>query len=153
MEVRITAFPTTKVAALEHRGPPELEYETSRRFIEWRLANRLPRDRHRTYGVHYNDPRTTPPADYRMDICVSVEHEIAANPQGVVNKMLQGGRYAVACHVGSRENNTTATYLHEVWLPASGEQRRDLPILFHYVNIGPDVQEQEMLTDVYLPLR
>ncbi|MEP7098176.1 MAG: GyrI-like domain-containing protein, partial [Dokdonella sp.] len=99
MDVRIVDFPETRVAAVEHRGPPELQYETTRRLIEWRIANRLPPDRHRTYGVHYNDPRSTPPADYQVDICVSVEHEIPPNPQGVVNKIIPGGRCAVARHL------------------------------------------------------
>ena len=27
------------------------------------------------------------------------------------------------------------------------------PIFFHYVNVGPDVREEEMITDVYLPLK
>ena len=38
------------------------------------------------------------------------------------------------------------------WLPASGEAAGDFPIFFHYVNVGPDVKESEMITDVYLPL-
>jgi len=29
----------------------------------------------------------------------------------------------------------------------------DFPVFFHYVNVGPDVPEHEMITDVYLPLR
>jgi DNA gyrase inhibitor GyrI len=27
------------------------------------------------------------------------------------------------------------------------------PIVFHYVNVGPDVKEREAITDVYLPLK
>ena len=153
MEVRIVDFPETKVAALEHHGPPELEYETVRKFIEWRLANRLPTDRHRTYGLHYTDPRTTAPAEHRVDICVSMEGEVAPNSQGVVMKTIQGGRYAVARHLGAREHIAAAGLLHDDWLPTSGESLRDSPIVFHYVNVGPDVPEHEMITDVYLPLR
>jgi len=61
MDVRIVDFPETHVAALEHHGPPEREYETVRRFVAWRVANRLAPDRHRSYGLHYNDPRTAGP--------------------------------------------------------------------------------------------
>jgi len=153
VDVRIVDFPETKVAALEHRGPPELENQTARRFVEWRIANRFSPERHRTYGLHYHDSRGTPPANHRMDICVSVDHDIEPNPQGVVMKVIHGGRYAVARDVGQRENNAAARYLHEVWLPASGETLRDDPIVFHYVNVGPQVLEHEMITDVYLPLR
>jgi AraC family transcriptional regulator len=55
-------------------------------------------------------------------------------------------------HLGSRENVSAAVYLYEVWLPNSGETLRDFPIFFHYVNVGPQIQEREMITDVYLPL-
>lgn len=44
-------------------------------------------------------------------------------------------------------------YLFETWLPQSGESSGDFPIFFHYVNVGPDVREEEMITDVYLPLK
>ena len=46
-----------------------------------------------------------------------------------------------------------AVHLYEDWLPASGESLRDFPIFFHYVNVGPNVREEDMITDVYLPLR
>ena len=153
MEVQIVDFPETKVAAVEHHGPSELEHDTARRLIEWRLHNRLPSDRHRSYGVHYTDPRITPPADHRVDFCISVDRDVAPNPQGVVNKVIPGGRCAVARHLGSRAHNGAAVYLYEVWLPRSGEALRDFPIFFHYVNVAPHVQEHEMITDVYLPLK
>lgn len=153
MDVRIVDFPETKVAALEHCGTPQLEYETVRKLIEWRIAHRLHPDRHRTYGVHYNDPRTTPPAEYRVDFCISVDDDVPMNAQGVVTKVIPGGRCALARHLGSRENVAAAQYLYEVWLPSSGEAAGDFPIFFHYINVGPHVQEAEMITDVYLPLR
>ena len=153
MEVRIVDFPETKVAAVEHHGPPALEYETVRGLIEWRQAHHLDPSRHRSYGIHYNDPRTTPPADYRVDFCVSVDQDVAPNEYGVVNKTIPGGRCAVVRHHGSREHIAAAAHLYEVWLPGSGETLRDFPIFFHYVNVGPHVREDEMITDVYLPLR
>lgn len=152
MDVQIVNFPETKVAVLEHSGSPALEQESVRKLIAWRLEHRLPPDRHRNYGVHYNDPRTTPPAEYRVDFCISVEHDVSPNPQGVVNKFIPAGRCAVVRHFGSRENVSAAVYLYEVWLPNSGETLRNFPIFFHYVNVGPQIQEREMITDVYLPL-
>src|SRR5438477_340090 len=134
MDVQIVDFPETKVATLELRGPSHVQHESAKKLIEWRLANRATPDRHRTYGIHYNDPRTTPPEDYRVDLCVSVEHDISSNPQGLVNKTIPGGRCAVVRHVGSRENVSAAAYLCDVWFPKSGEVLRDFPIFFHYVN-------------------
>lgn len=153
MDVRIVDFPETKVAALEHRGSPHLEHESVRKMIEWRVANRLGPGQARSFGVHYSDPRTAPPADYRVDFCVEFDREVAPNPQGVVAKRIPGGRCAMVRHLGSRENVTSALWLYDVWLPRSGERLGDFPIFFHYVNVGPDITEHEMITDVYLPLR
>ena len=153
MDVRIVEFPETPVAAVEHRGPPQLEHETAKRLVAWRLRNQLPRDQHRSYGVHYTDPYTTPPADHRVDFCLSVEFEVSPNAEGVINKIIPGGRCAVARHIGSRAYNAAAVFLYREWLPQSGETAGEFPMFFHYVNVGPDVQEQDMITDVYLPLK
>lgn len=68
------------------------------------------------------------------------------------NNLFLPGRCAVIRQIGSRENVTAAKYLYESWLPESGESLREFPIFFHYVNVGPNIKEQEMITDVYLPL-
>lgn len=153
MDVQIVTFPETKVAAVEHRGPPELEHQTAQRLIEWRRLNRLPPDRHRSYGVHYTDPYNTPPADHRVDFCISVDFDVPPNPHGVVTKVIPRARCAMARHLGSRAHNAAAVFLYREWLPRSGEALGDFPIFFHYVNVGPDVREEEMITDVFLPLK
>ena len=153
MDVRIVTFPETKVAAIEHRGPPQLEHETARKLIAWRQRNQLDRNRHRSYGVHYTDPYTTPANDHHVDFCLSVDFDVAPNAEGVINKVIPGGRCALARHLGAREHNAAAVFLYREWLPSSGESAGDFPIFFHYVNIGPDVKEAEMITDVYLPLK
>jgi AraC family transcriptional regulator len=153
MNVRIIEFPETRVAAIEHRGPAALEHETARHLIAWRIANRLPPERHATYGIHYTDPSTTPPEEHRVDFCVAYAQDVSANPHGVVSKTIPCRRCAVLRHHGSRENVTAAAYLYNDWLPKSGEAAGDFPVFFHYVNVGPHVREEEMITDVYLPLR
>ena len=153
MDVRLVDFPETKVAALEHHGAPELEYATARKLIDWRIQNRLSPERHRSYGIHYTDPRITPPALHRVDFCVSVEHDVAPNAHGVVTKLIPGGRCAFVRYIGPCSHIPAAAYLYEEWLPRSGELPSGLPMFFHYVNVGPGVREEEMITDVYLPLR
>ena len=153
MQVEIVQFPRTPVAAFEYRGPSEREHDASRTFIEWRIQNRLSPDKHRTYGIHYNmtDPRVT--GTSHIDLCVSYDGDVAPNPQGVVSKVIPELRCARARHRGSRDFNSTAFELYTQWLPASGEAVGGFPWFFHYVNVGPNVQVNEMITDVYLPLR
>ena len=153
MDVEIVEFPETKVAVVKHKGPPETENQSLKRLIDWRIENKFPSSpKHRDYGLHYNDPRKVLPEEFRIDLCISVENEIDDNPYGVVNKVIPACRCAKARHIGSRENVLAAEYLYEKWLPESCEQYSELPIIFHYVNVGPDIQSHEMITDVYLPL-
>lgn len=152
MEVQIVDFPETKVAVIEHAGPPGKEHETAMKLIKWRIENRLPPNKHKSFGVHYNNPLTTPPEQYRVDFCVSIDHDVEQNSYGITNKVIPGGRCAKITHIGSRNNVTSAAYLFEYWLPASGEKLRDFPIFFHYVNVGTDIKEDDMITDVYLPI-
>jgi AraC family transcriptional regulator len=154
MDVEIVVFPATKVAAIEHHGSPEREHDTARKLITWKLERRLlDPSKHRSYGVHYTDPRTTQPADHRVDFCLSVEHDVAPNAFGIVTKVIPANRCARARDIGSRHDNKAAAYLYREWLARSGEVSGDFPVFFHYVNVGPNVREEEMITDVYLPLK
>ena len=150
--VEIADFPTTRVAAVEYQGPPEQEYAAVMRLVAWRREHGVGPSQGKTIGIHYTDPVTTRPEDYRIDICVSYDGDIGPNPHGVVAKVIPGGRCARIRHLGSREHIAEADYIYREWLPSSGEQLRDFPAFFHYVNVGPDVEDADMITDVYLPL-
>ncbi|MFZ1108045.1 MAG: GyrI-like domain-containing protein [Rhodomicrobium sp.] len=154
MEVRIVIFPETRVAAIEHRGAPSSEHDAVRKLIAWKLERKLvDAAKYRSYGIHYTDPRTTPPSRHRVDFCLSVASEVGPNSYGIVNKVIPQCRCAFARDIGSRHDNKAAVYLYENWLPRSGEVLGDFPIFFHYVNVGPSVREEVMITDVYLPLK
>jgi len=153
MEIKIVTFTETPVAALEHIGPHQRVYDTTRKFLEWRKANGLSPGSCKTFGIHYSDHRSVPPQEYRFDICVSYAKEVKPNSQGVVSKLIPGGRCATFRHHGSREHIEGMDFLYGKWLADSGEELRDYPPFFHYVNVGPDVAEHEMITDVYAPLK
>ena len=73
------------------------------------------------YGIRDNDPRKGPASEYRVDLCISVEWDVAVNSFGVINKTISAVRCAKVRHYGSRENVTAAYYLYEEWLPKSEE--------------------------------
>lgn len=154
MKVGIVTFPETKVAAISHVGAPSLEHETACKLIAWKLENRLlDQARHRSYGLHYTDPRTINPAEHRVDFCLSYDGRVKPNAYGIVEMTIPAMRCAVARDIGSRLNNKAAQYLCDVWLPRSGEEMAAPPLVFHYVNVGPSVKDHEAITDVYLPLK
>lgn len=155
MDVKIVDFKETMIAVLEHQGAPELIYESVKNFIDWRKSSGLsPISTSRTFGMIYNDPETTPPEEFRFDICGEIDSSVPDNPQGVINKRILGGRCATVRHYGSTDRiGESANYLYRDWLPASGEELRDFPLFFHYIKKIPETPEHEQVTDVYLPLK
>ncbi len=152
MKVELIEFPGRKVALLEHRGPEAGVYGTVQRFVEWRRAAGISPEHGETYGLHYHDAADVPAEHYRFDVCVTYDGEVAPNPHGVVSSQMPAGRCARLRHYGSREQIPAARWLYREWLPASGKELRDYPFFFHYVNVGPDVKDKDMVTDLYLPL-
>jgi len=155
MQVRIVDFEPETVAVLEHRGDPALLNGSVQRFIAWRKESGLsPVASSKTFGIPYHDPATTPAEEFRYDICGVVSSEVPPNNHGIVTKKIPGGRCAVVRHVGSPDNiSESVYYLYRNWLPHSGEELRDFPVFFHYLNLKSNTPEHELLTDVYLPLK
>lgn len=155
MQVELVNFATTLIAALEHRGPSQRLNDSVARFIAWRRESGLsPKENRRTFGVVYDNPDTTEPARFRFDICGEVAADVPSNPQGVTTKRIPGGRCARVRHHGPHARLGESIYpLYRDWLPGSGEELRDFPLYFHYVNLLPETPEAELVTDIYLPLK
>ena len=147
MDVKIVDFPETRIALIEHRGDPALVMKTAMTFIDWRKSSGLsPVKSSRTFGIAYDDPEQTPPDDFRFDICGSVSEVVPENPQGVRNGVIPGGRCAVVRHYGSHERiGESAWYLYRQWLPDSGEELRDFPLFFDYLNHHHLIDDEQLL--------
>ena len=153
-QVRIIEVPDIRVAVLEHRGDPALIGDLVRRLIAWRRANGLAPKVSATFTILYDDPDTTPPADFRLDVCAATERDISPNDAGIVAKTIPGGRCARLRHIGSDDTLAAAAHhLYAVWLPESGENLRDFPLYCQRVTFFPDVPEHEAVTDLFLPLK
>jgi len=152
--IRFTNFPETPVAVMEHRGPPSNVPASVKRFIAWRKAHGTSPTRSATYNILYDDPKTTPPEDYRLDICCATTGPVAENGEGVVAGMIPAGRCAVLRHKGPLEFAEAAIRaLYRDWLPQSGEELRDAPLFIQRLSFFPDVPEHEAETDIFLPLK
>jgi AraC family transcriptional regulator len=101
VNVQIVTFPGTRVAAIEHWGPPSLEHDTVRKLVAWKLEQQLSDPaRYRSYGVHYTDPRTTPASEHQVEFCLSIEREVGPNSLGIVAKSIPTNRCALARDIG-----------------------------------------------------
>lgn len=153
-DVTIVEVPTTSVAIMSHRGDPARLGETIRRFIAWRKAAGLPPRASATFNIFHCDPHTTPPEDFRLDLCAATDCAVAPNIDGVESGVIPGGRCARLRVIGGSDDlETPALYLYRDWLPASAEELRDFPLYCERIRFFPDVPQHEAITDLFLPLR
>lgn len=155
MKIDIVDTDAIRVAVLTHRGHPDRVSDTVTRFIDWRKTSGFsPVAGNRTFGIAYADPDSVAPEDFRYDICGSVNAEIPDNPQGVDNGWIPAGRCACVRHIGSHERlGPMVQHLYREWLPQSGEELRDFPVYFHFLNLLSSTPEHALETDIYLPLK
>jgi AraC family transcriptional regulator len=151
--VTIRDMPPTPVAVMAHRGDPATTGATIQRFIAWRKATGLSPKTSPTFNVFHSDPRTTPAAEYRLDLCVGTDQPIKANSEQVHAGTIPSGRCAVLRVVGhTNDLEPAACCLYRDWLPASGEEMRDFPLYCQHLSLFPDVPAHEAILDLFLPL-
>src|SRR6187551_3757787 len=97
MHVSIVTFPQTKVAAISHTGDPSQEHMTAKKLIAWKIENRLlDPTLHRSYGLHYTDPRSIDPSRHRVDFCLSFDGPVPENAHGITQMVIPSARCALA---------------------------------------------------------
>lgn len=152
-DVSIVQFESTRVALLKHRGDPHRLMESVRKFIDWRKQHRLPPQRSATFNLIYDDPLSTPAEEFRFDLCCAITSPIDANPEGVEESTIPGGRCARLHYVGPDDGMGEAIrFLYATWLPQSGEEPRDFPLFLQRVRFAPEVPEHLSEIDFYLPI-
>ncbi|WP_422973812.1 AraC family transcriptional regulator [Undibacterium sp. Ji49W] len=152
-DVKIIAFPATRIAVLEHRGDPAMLSSSIQKFIAWRKQNKLPPAISATFNLIYDDLENCIPSQYRFDLGAAVQAPVADNAAGIVNKIIPEGSCAVLRHTGSDALlGASVRFLYSQWLPQSGASLRDFPLFLQRLSFFPDVPEHQMSTDIFLPL-
>ena len=154
MEARITALEPARVAFVRHMGSYAEVGPTWERLLAWAGRAGLLGPDTRTFALCHDDPDTTPPEELRYDGCVIVGPDVQGG-DGVAVQEVAGGRYAVATHRGSYAK-LAGTYggLIEAWIPAKGlEVAEERPCVEIYRNNPQRTPEDELLTDVHIPIR
>ena len=154
MEARVTSLEPARVAFVRHVGPYTEAGPTWQRLMAWAGGRGRLGPHARTFALCHDDPDTTPPERLRYDACIVVGADVQAE-DGVEVQDVAGGRYAVATHRGSYAR-LAETYgaLMEQWVPANGlELADDRPTLEIYRNDPQQTPEDELLTDVHVPIR
>lgn len=163
MEVQIRTVEPVLVAALRHVGPYEAcgpAWERLREILH--QAGLWTKDAV-AYGISYDDPDTTPAGKCRMDVCLTLPGGIDANT-GELARLLQTTELFTQ-YVGGREHACVLvkgpyTLLHPAyrslfgeWFPQSGREPGDGMGFEAYYNDPGSTPPEELLTEIFIPLK
>jgi AraC family transcriptional regulator len=104
-------------------------------------------------GVCHDDPEVTVPAKLRYDACVTVDQDFQGEGE-VGLEIIARGEYAVTTHLGpySKLGDTYAALFGQ-WLPRSGRELASTLCFEVYLNSPENTAAEDLLTDIYAPLR
>lgn len=151
----ITVITTTDImiAALEHRGEPRRIGDSVRTFIAWRKAHQLPPRVSATFNLLWDNPDEVPASDFRLDLGAAILAPVTPNTDGIVTKIIPGGRCATLRHVGTDDTLFQAVaFIYRTWLPQSGAVLRDFPLYLQRVVFPPEVPDTDAITDIFVPI-
>lgn len=153
MDVRIENIKPMRVAFVRHIGP-YMECKTAwDTLAAWAGPKGLLRTDAKYIGISYDDPQVTPPEKIRYDACVTVSDDVEG--EGDIGiQIISGGDYAVVTHKGPYEKlESTYALIMGQWLPSSGKEFAEIPCFEVYLNDPAQTPPEELLTDIYLPLK
>ncbi len=152
-EVEIDEVSSRRLAALMHRGP----YTEAAACFEALKATATSLDLwsnkvKEMVGVHHDDPNVVAQADLRCHAGLVIPSDMAV-PTGMEEVQLIGGKHAILHYKGPYSAIKVAyDYLYGEWLPSSGHEPVDAPSYELYLNDPADTAQDELLTDILLPL-
>jgi AraC family transcriptional regulator len=124
----------------------------------WRRLTRhlgidgIPGSRHEYFSTSYDTPTITEPDLCRVYVCTTNTERIKpSGPFGV--QTIKGGLFAVFTLKGSyRKLERLYCNIYRYWIPNSQYELRDVGFFEKYLNTPDFVTEDELLTEVYIPV-
>ena len=144
--VRVEARCGYRLAVSEHRGS----------YMDIGRAFSRVRDRVGSgslmVAIYEDDPDAVPPADLRSAAGTVVDPGTRI-PHDLAERLVPAGRYAIMRYVGPYSSMHVAyLWLYGQWLPSSGEEPRDHPIVEEYLTDPATTPPAHAVTDILLPL-
>lgn len=153
MNVNIVDLKQQAACALASPAGYEAEalFKTWDRLIAWARSNGIEEKNQQRFALCYDNPAITPIGKCRY------EASIVVNPDAIIagpffKQIIPAGKYAVARFRGAPED--TANFhvaLYSTWLPDSGFEPDDFPLMERYLN---DIRKDGYVEmDVYIKLK
>ena len=144
--VRVETRCGYRLAVSEHRGS---YMDIGRAFS--RVKDRMGAG-NSMVAIYEDDPDAVPPADLRSAAGTVVDPGTKI-PHDLTERMVPAGRYAIMRYIGPYSSMHAAyLWLYGQWLPSSGEEPRDHPIVEEYLTDPATTPPVHAVTDILLPL-
>ena len=144
--VRVETRRGYRLAVSEHRGS---YMDIGRAFsrVRDRVGSGSP-----MVAIYEDDPDAVPPADLRSAAGTVVDPGTRI-PHDLAERLVPAGRYAIMRYVGPYSSMHVAyLWLYGQWLPSSGEEPRDHPVIEEYLTDPATTPPVHAVTDILLPL-
>ncbi|MCP4393767.1 MAG: hypothetical protein GY804_05810 [Alphaproteobacteria bacterium] len=153
MNIEIVQFSKTDVACVRHTGPYEECKPAWDELCKWAGAKGLFGPDTTFLGICHDNPEITEPSKIRYDACISVNSVITPE-KGIDVKTIESGKYVKAVHIGACKDIKN-TYMHVCmeWIPNNGLEIRPNPCVEIYKSDYETTPEDEMITEIYVPVK
>ena len=148
--VEVVTLPETRCISVPHKGA----FMAISRAFEQLFAVAGPAGlvtrQSMMIGIYFDDPDAVDEAELRSAACLAVEGTV---PDGFDMLVTRGGPYARLSYTGPYADMRDAyRWLMGVWLPASGYEAADGPMLEFYLNSPANTAPADLRTDILLPV-
>lgn len=107
------------------------------------------------FGICYNDPETTAIEDIRYDAAISINTKDLKEYKelGFNTEVLEDGRFVSVSYKGDKESNQTWMDLF-AWIAENdlSKECKNRPPFEKYINWSPDMKDEELIKEIYIPL-
>ena len=148
----IKTMPSLRLAALHHRGSYNGSTAFNRLFKQ-AVKQGIPLDGHQMIGLYLDDPSAVAPDDLRSIAGIKVDDGFEPTaPLEIYDT--HAGRYSVFRYKGPYDKlGAVYDWIYCGWLPGSGEEVADHPSIDIYLNTPDSTADEDLLTDICLPLK
>ena len=136
MNVEVRELDRQRVCTLaSERGyEPDAIYQAWDKLIEWATFNGIQQDAQKRFAFAYDNPTVTPVDKCRYTASVVISEDVQVKSPFLVSEIPKG-KYAVFHFKGSPEETIKAQLsIYSDWLPNSGFEPDDFPMLERYMN-------------------
>lgn len=153
LQAEIRNINATKLIYAECTGPYHLSAEAAwNKVCGWAGPKGLMNQTTEFIGISLDDPHLTDADKLRYHACLTIDKAVETSGD-VLQKEIAEGKYAVFTVKGSYDLLQSAyDYIFGKWLSKGEHSLREEPAFEKYLNSPEEVPEDELLTEIWIPI-